>query len=340
MAARNLPATERKPNPRQPIIEIVELKENESIKFILSNTDLSIANSLRRVIIAEIPCFAIDIVEIYYNTSVLNDEFLAHRLGLIPLISHNVNNYNYTQNCDCLDGCNKCSIVYHCNVQNTSDEVKTVTARDLIPQDSTDIVPIYSDTHNKSAEFQQIVQDVDGEIIIAKLGRNQELSFKCTARKGIGKEHSKWSTVAVCSMAQQPEITLNSERLNTLLSAQQRAAVVESCPTKVYGLAGNNNEIVIEDVNKCVYCDECTKLTAQCLEEKHVQSSSVDLIKIHQRQDKFIFNVETTGCHKPEQIVLMALDVLQQKLAMIKTEVLNTVANPATAALGLGYNVI
>lgn len=76
-------------------IEILEIDE-EKIKFKLKNVDRSFANSLRRVIISEVPTMAIDLVHIRANTCVLPDEFISHRLGLIPLDSTNVDNYQYS----------------------------------------------------------------------------------------------------------------------------------------------------------------------------------------------------------------------------------------------------
>ena len=58
---------------RDPKIRLRKLT-NTFCEFVLSNTDVSVANAIRRVMIAEIATIAIDLVEIENNTTVLNDE--------------------------------------------------------------------------------------------------------------------------------------------------------------------------------------------------------------------------------------------------------------------------
>jgi DNA-directed RNA polymerase alpha subunit len=66
--------------------EILEVSP-ERIKFVLNNCDVSFANALRRIIIAEVPTMAPHLISVYENTSVLHDEFLAQRIGLVPFYS-------------------------------------------------------------------------------------------------------------------------------------------------------------------------------------------------------------------------------------------------------------
>jgi len=70
------------PNNRTPKIKITESKQDK-IAFELSETDVSMANALRRIMIAEVPTICIDLVTFEENSSCLPDEFVAHRLGNI-----------------------------------------------------------------------------------------------------------------------------------------------------------------------------------------------------------------------------------------------------------------
>jgi DNA-directed RNA polymerase II subunit RPB3 len=73
-------------------LKINEL-DDKHISFVLEGVELGMANALRRTMIADIPTLAIELVEIEDNTSVLADEFIAHRLGLIPLQSHDLDRH-------------------------------------------------------------------------------------------------------------------------------------------------------------------------------------------------------------------------------------------------------
>ena len=161
---------------RAPNIDIQKLTK-EKMKFTLTGVDSSIANSLRRAMIAEVPTMAIDLVQIQINTSSLHDEFLAHRLGLIPLVSEGIDEYEFPRNCKCSGYCQYCAVQFRLKVKNTEGGILDVTSTDL------------KRVSQQASEVR--AADIDGPILLLKLKKNQEIDITCNARKGIGKEHAK-----------------------------------------------------------------------------------------------------------------------------------------------------
>jgi len=64
---------------------ISETEAKDELVFDLIGVDAPIANALRRILLAEVPSVAIETVWLYNNTSLIQDEVLALRLGLVPL---------------------------------------------------------------------------------------------------------------------------------------------------------------------------------------------------------------------------------------------------------------
>ena len=176
-----------------PKIEIIS-STDETIEFRLKNADLSFANSLRRIIISEVPTLAIDMVQVYENTSPLFDEFIVRRLGLIPLVSEDVGSYSYSNDCTCKEGCERCKVDFHLKIKcEAEDDHRDVTSDDIMP-----LIPTCS---VKPVKY-------DTPIVIAKLKKGQSIKMSLTAKKGMGKQHAKWSPVCTCVMKPVPRVEI------------------------------------------------------------------------------------------------------------------------------------
>ncbi|KAL9115125.1 MAG: hypothetical protein Q9227_000919 [Pyrenula ochraceoflavens] len=168
----------------------------DTVDFVLSSVDLALANSLRRVMLAEIPTVAIDLVDVRTNTSVLPDEMLAHRLGLVPLISKDCHtDMEYTRDCDCDGSCDRCTVILELQAKCQNQEKMLVFAKDLVV-----VGPRPSDQIGNT-----VMKDPQRNgPLIAKLRRGQELNLTCTAKKGIAKEHAKWAPTAAIGFEYDP----------------------------------------------------------------------------------------------------------------------------------------
>ncbi|XP_055809815.1 DNA-directed RNA polymerases II, IV and V subunit 3-like [Solanum dulcamara] len=290
---------------RFPKVKIREVKD-DFMKFELRDTDASIANALRRIMIAEVPTIAIDLVEIEVNSSVLNDEFISHRLGLVPLTSERAMSMRFSRDCDACDGdgqCEFCSVEFYLRVKCLSDQTLDVTSKDLLSSDHT-VVPVdYSDA---SSGFDSTPNK---GIIIVKLRRGQELRLRAIARKGIGKDHAKWSPAATVTFMYEPEIYINEDMMESL-TLEEKTELVESSPTKVFGIDPESKQVIIVEPEAYTYDDEVLK--------KAEAMGKPGLVEIHAKEDSFIFTVETTGAVKASQLVLNAIEVLKQKLDAVR----------------------
>ncbi len=145
-------------------------KKKEKTVFLAKGTNVAFLNSIRRIIVDDVPTMAIEEVEVRKNSSVLYDEMIAHRLGLIPLKT-DLKSYNLPEKCTCQGaGCAKCTVKLILKAKGPG----IVYASELKAKDPA-IKPVFPETP------------------IVKLLKNQELELEATAILGRGSEHVKWS---------------------------------------------------------------------------------------------------------------------------------------------------
>lgn len=205
-------------------IDIIELSERKG-RFVLSGVSASFANALRRSMLAEVPVLAIDEVNVYDNTSILFDEQLALRLGLIPLKSDN--SYTMPEECSCEgEGCASCQV----SLTLSAEGPRMVYSGDLVSTDPK-------------------VCPADPTIPIVELKENHKIVVEAIARLGIGKKHAKWQAGIACGYKNLPVITIDECDLCE--------KCVEACPRNILKINGNKLHVVnIMDCSLCKLCEE------------------------------------------------------------------------------------
>jgi DNA-directed RNA polymerase alpha subunit len=159
--------------------------------FQIENADVGVVNAIRRTILSEVESIAIvsDMTFIENNTP-LHNEFMAHRISLIPL--------HFTE--DEVEEFDPENYRFVLNVTNTTNTTLNVTSKDIKVFDRNDneigaksIFPPFTyidpTTKSKSRHY----------ILITKLKQNECINVEFRAAKGCGAQHAKWSPVSVAS---------------------------------------------------------------------------------------------------------------------------------------------
>ena len=196
-------------------VEVVE-KSNERIVVRFSNIPRQYVNSLRRIAISEVPTLAIDDVVVLENSSVMHDEAVAHRLGLIPLRT-DPGRFVMPPECDCKStlGCSKCRVLLVLDAE-ANEKTMVVTSGELVSED-------------------EMVKPVSKDIPIIVLAPNQKLKFEAYARLGIGKDHAKWqpTSAAVVKDGKDDAIMLVLESNGALTAEEILLTAAERLAAKV-----------------------------------------------------------------------------------------------------------
>jgi len=205
-------------------IEVISQdKEKEKLSFILKDSNSFFANTLRRIMIEEVPTLAIEDVEFRDNSSALYDEIVAHRLGLIP-IKTDLKGYTLPADCSCKgEGCAKCQLKMTLKASN----VGYVHAESIKSKD-----PKCKPVHSKMP--------------IVKMTKGQGIELEATAVLGKGKDHIKWGPCLAYYKAY-PIIKINKDC--------EAAAI--NCPVKVFDFKNSKLSINKDNLLKCHLCNAC-----------------------------------------------------------------------------------
>jgi len=184
-----------------------------------------------------------------------------------------------------------------------------------------------------ASDAERATCSADEGITIVKLGLAQSLSLECDARVGIGRMHYKWSPACVCAMAYEPVIKINTE-VAEAMSAEEKRDFVQRCQEGVFDYKVDTEQIVCLPNAEAVMNNpiEIEKIGGDIAKAKGLAEN---LISVTYKPDTFVFDLETTGCLTPYQVVTSALIVLGKKLNVVKSAC-STIAASSGAAAGTG----
>ena len=320
----------------------IEFHQNDPLlaSFSLIGVDASIANAFRRIMIADIPTVAIETVFITNNTSVIQDEVLSHRLGLIPFkggrdgLARFFKEYR-----PAADGASTEATYFDYNTAQLSLDVECTVNEDA-DADETDPTKMFHHAHVYARDivFNPIgrqqehfsgdygITPVHPDILIAKLRPGQVIKLEMHMHKGVGSDHAKFSPVATASYRLLPTIDITQPILGADAEKFARCFPpgvigLEKVTRKEAAQKGTAYEGREGELKAVVRDAMRDTVSRECLRHDEFKGK----VKLGRRRDHFIYQVESTGQWDSDQIFLEAIAHLKDKATKLEQQVINMV---------------
>lgn len=262
----------------------MEVKVRESTDMLavleVKGVNAAFLNSLRRMMLAQVPKLAIDDVTIYDNTSALFDEMVAHRLGLLP-VPTDLNAFNRREGCPTCngEGCSSCTVLFTLSKEGPA----MVLSGDLTPA------------------ADQKFRIVDPKVPIVKLLEGQRLMLEAGAVLGTGAEHAKWQAVTAIGYTEMPIIKVGQ------LAQPVIERIQRTMPTGALTLEGST--VKVQDAVKAA-------TFLRSIKELYPDAP----IELSYEPEHWVVTVETDGSLTPVVALRHAAGLLMEKLKHVEAE--------------------
>lgn len=324
-------------------IEFHKNDANDAV-FSLVGVDASVANAFRRIVISEIPTLAVEDVYMMNNTSVIQDEVLCHRIGLIPLTGSqeglkSMGRYKKMPNDE--DPTARSAATWTGGYNDPNEQVLsdnntivmtlkiecdwTEDGRELARDGERDPEKLYinSSVYARDLKFEpkglqaerfappNHIRPVNPDILIAKLRPGQKIDMICHCYKGLGGDHAKYSPVATASYRLLPVINIKQPILGADAKKFARCfprGVIELEDDEATG----QKKAVVKDPMKDTVSRECLR-----------HDEFKDKVELGRVRDHFIFSIESTGQYDSDEMFIEGVKILKEKALRFKRNLVN-----------------
>jgi len=273
---------------------IVREVSDNKIYLEFKNTPTYLINSIRRILLSEIPKVAFTKVIFEENNTAFFEEYIAHRIGMIPLKTDIRYYFDNDGNPKDLKKLKDEKYYYELIAENTGDDPIMIMSSHIRPL---------------KEEYPEIaIKDIP----VVPLGPDQSLRIRIIANVGIGKEHARHQAVVAPAFKPYPIVKIEGCRYP---KDCPDAPCVDICPQGIFKIDKKKKKIVISDVEKCKMCRDC------------VEVCPFGVVTISWDETHYLLRYETDNSMDPLDALWAAVHIWKSKTKELKKKIVEIIGS-------------